>query len=66
MSHISATGPEDTLSIKNGATGQDIGQKLNNGELWRCLQQASEAGRWTDYASMVRTKTQSNHKKEPP
>jgi hypothetical protein len=38
MSHISATGPEDTLSVKNGATGQDIGQKLNNGELWRCLQ----------------------------
>jgi hypothetical protein len=61
MSHISADGPEDTLSVKNGATGQDIGQKLDNCELWRCSQRASEAGRWTDYASPVRTKTQSNH-----
>lgn len=60
-SHISADGPKDTLSVKNGAIGQDIGQKLNNCEFWRCSQRASEAGSWTDHASMVRTKTQSNH-----
>jgi hypothetical protein len=53
--------PEDTLSFKSWALGQDILQKLNISNVWMTLQEASRDEYWTRYVSMARTKTPSNH-----